>query len=485
MMRSGFNPRRWPLAIKVPALVALFMLGVSIVITNAVLSRLKHTQERHLATLSTTYLEGLATALIPHVLHDDVWEVFDAIDRRASLGGEFGRAEVVVVNGRGQALASSNPQEVPVGSDQSRRGLRFADGQTLIVIESEGQAHALKFLRHQGRVIGQIFADYDISHLLRERQSVLGTLVATNTVLAIMLSALGYWAIRRMLAPLSVLSRQIAQSTVGPVHPVVQISAIAPDSEVGRLMQRYNAMAEAFNERESLSKQLAAEERLASLGRLATGIAHEINNPLGGLFNAIDTMKRHGDQPSVRNQSLELVERGLRGIRDVVRTVLATYRADREQRPLTASDLDDMQFLISPEATRRGVRVQWHNAVADEVALPASQVRQILLNVALNAIAVSPPSRIVDIRISIEGDRLKLQVADEGPGLPLHAKAVLDGLRDGVLSFNDGSGLGLWMTRRMVTELGGSIAYHPRSGGGTFITVALPLSHPVEVRHVA
>jgi signal transduction histidine kinase len=484
MMRPALDPRRWPLAFKVPALVALFMLGVSIVITNAVLSRLKDTQERHLAILSTTYLEGLATALIPHVLHDDIWEVFDAIDRRASLGGEFGRAQVVVVNGRGQVLAASNPQEVPVGSDQSARGLRFSDGRTLIVIEGEGQAHARKLLRHQGRVIGQIFADYDISHLLRERQSVLGTLVATNTAIALMLSALGYWAIRRMLAPLGVLSRQIAQSTVGPVHPV-QISAVAPDNEFGRLMQRYNAMAEALNEREALAKQLAAEERLASLGRLATGIAHEINNPLGGLFNAIDTMKRHGDQPSARTQSLDLIERGLRGIRDVVRTVLATYRADREQRLLTASDLDDMQFLISPEASRRGVQVHWQNAAPDEIALPASQVRQILLNVALNAIAVSPQNGTVDICIMSDAQGLKMQVADQGPGLPSHAQAVLDGVRDAPLSLNEGSGLGLWMTRRMVSELGGSIAYYRKGEGGTLITVMLPVSSPVEARHVA
>ena len=110
-----------------------------------------------------------------------------------------------------------------------------------------------------------------------------------------------------------------------------------------------------------MAKQLAAEERLASLGRLASGLAHEINNPLGGLFNAIDTLKRHGDRPSVRTTSLDLIERGLRGIRDVVRTVLATYRADREQRDLTASDLDDMRFLISPEAARKSIRVHWES----------------------------------------------------------------------------------------------------------------------------
>ena len=482
-MRTALNPRRWPLAFKAPALVALFMLVVSIVITNAVLTRLKDIQERHLATLSTTYLEGLATAVIPHVLHDDIWEVYDAIDRRASLGSGFGRATVVVVDGRGETLASSDPHHVPVGSREPARGEHFKEGQTLIVIEEEGQAHAKKLLRYQGRVIGHIYADYDISHLLQERKTVLGTLVATNTAIALMLAVLGYWAIRRMLSPLGVLSHHLDRGTVGPIHPVMH--AAAPDSEFGRLFQRYNAMAEALNEREALAKQLAAEERLASLGRLASGLAHEINNPLGGLFNAIDTLKRHGERSSVRASSLDLIERGLRGIRDVVRTVLATYRAEREPRHLTAPDLDDMRFLISPEAQRKRIHIHWQNAAEGEVALPATQVRQILLNLALNAIAVTPEGGEVDLRVYCDAGRLILEVSDQGPGLPPHAKAMLVGIRDGAPTFAEGGGLGLWMTRRMITELKGAVACPPRNQGGTLIRIALPVTFPMEPRYVA
>jgi signal transduction histidine kinase len=458
---------------------------VSTVITNAVLTRLKEIQERHLATLSSTYLEGLAAALIPYVLPDDVWEIFDAIDRRASLGGDFGRAKVVVVDERGVTLASSNPKALPTGSVPALPAARFEHGGNLIVVEETGQAYGRKVLRYQGRTIGNIYADYDISHLLKERRTVLGTLVATNAAIALMLAALGYWAIRRMLAPLGVLSRHLDRGAVGPVHPVLPTSAEPPDSEFGRLFQRYNAMAEAVKEREALAKQLAAEERLASLGRLASGIAHEINNPLGGLFNAIDTLKRHGDRPSVRATSLELIERGLRGIRDVVRTVLATYRADREQRDLTASDLDDMHLLIAPEAARKGIRVRWQTTFAEEVALPAGQVRQVLLNVALNAIGASSSGDCVEVDIAYKDDCLRLQVADEGPGLPHDAQAVLSGSHNRPLSLAAGSGLGLWMTHRMVAELNGTIEHEARAEGGTVIRITLPARVRVEARHVA
>ena len=483
-MNRVLNTKRWPLAVKVPALVALLMLGVSVILTNALLSRLRDLQLRQLASLSTTYLDGLAASLTPYVLREDVWEVFDAIDRRTSLGGGFGRANVVVIDGRGLILASSNPRQTPVGSSEASLAERFSNGAALIVDEDLGRAYARKMLTYQGRTIGQLFADFDVSHLLRERREVLGTLIVTNTVIALMLAALGYWTIRRMLAPLGILSRQLDQGIKGVVHPVLPPPAASADSEFGRLFQRYNAMAEALNEREALAKQLAAEERLASLGRLASGVAHEINNPLGGMFNAIDTLKQHGERPSVRFQSLDLIDRGLRGIRDVVRTILATYRADLEPRNLTAPDLNDMRLLLGPEAARRGTRISWSNDVIGELALPAAPVRQILLNIGLNAIAASSNGGAVEVRITCEAKTLLMHVSDQGPGLPLHARLVLDGPRSQLSSFEEGSGLGLWLIRRMVSDLGGEIEYQS-STDGTLISVNLPLHHGVGVRDVA
>src|SRR5918995_2933546 len=106
------------------------------------------------------------------------------------------------------------------------------------------------------------------------------------------------------------------------------------------LFGAFNGMVEAVREREGLARQLADEERLASLGRLASGMAHEINNPLGGILNAVDTLKQHGGRPEVRSRTLDLIERGLKGIRDVVRSTLVTYRADHDgTRSLQPEDI--------------------------------------------------------------------------------------------------------------------------------------------------
>jgi signal transduction histidine kinase len=479
-----FDPRGWPLAFKAPAVVVLFMVAISSGITHAVLDRLKKTQERHLAALSTTYLEGLASAVQPYVLREDIWEVYDAIDRRATLSGGFGRALVVVVNAAGHVIAGSDPAKAPLGAFYQSRSQELAQGQALLVDEPSGKAHGYKALVYQGRDIGRIYADYDIAHLLVEREDVLWTLLASNTVLTALLAALAYWIIRRMLSPLAVLSRHMGQTATGPPQPIALARAGDPDGEFQRLFRRYNSLIEAFAEREELARRLADEERLASLGRLASGMAHEINNPLGGLFNAIDTVKAHGDKVAVRRASLDLIERGLRGIRDVVRTALATYRADPDQNCLAAADIDDLRHLVRPEIERKGIDLDWRSTLAHPIELPATSVRQIVLNLLLNAVAAAPQGGRVSVRTSAENCIFTLCVEDDGPGLPPAAGYLLTGTASRPFTTAHGAGLGLWVTHRIASELKGDIAVARSGWGGARIDIRIPFTQH-ELEHAA
>lgn len=482
---ASLNPLRWPLVVKAPMLFAVFMLVVSVVLTNAVLSRLAETQRRQLAQAASVYLESLASAITPYVLRDDVWEIYDAIERGRAVGAGLGVRQVVVLNPAGRVLASDDPGAFPVGDEAGGRLPVFAPGQTLAIDEPRGLASARKPLRYQERFIGEISASFDLSSQLAERGEVLRTLVLTNAFIALVLAAIGYWLIRRMLAPLKLLSEHLDRSADGGVGAIALPPSMPDDSEFGRLFVRFNAMAEAQNEREALARQLAEEEKLASLGRLASGMAHEINNPLGGLFNTIDTLKRHGGKPPVRASSLDLLERGLRGIRDVVRTTLATYRSDGEQRDLTPNDLDDMRLLVGPEASRKGLRVEWENGLAAPIGLPASSVRQILLNLLLNAAAASPQGGLLRVAIGFEDEVLSLEVEDEGGGLPAEAARWLTGKTDRPFGGVDGVGLGLWLTRRLTVELNGAIEVLQGSGGGALVRVNLPLHQPEALKHVA
>lgn len=484
MTLSSFDPRQWPLAFKAPLLVAAFMLVVSGVMTNAVLSRLRETQERHLAAMSTIYLNGLAAALIPHVLREDIWEIFDTIDRGASLEGGFGRATIVVVDAKGLTLAASDPKRAPVLSQQAYREQAF-QGESMLVDADKARAFARRALVYQDRRIGTIYVDYDVTHLLRERADVLRTLIGTNTAIAVLLAAFGYWIIRRMLRPLRTLSRHLDLGVAGAVQPIPAAEVQGATYEFRRLFRRFNIMADAVNDREAIAKELANEERLASLGRLASGMAHEINNPLGGLFNAIDTLKRHGDKPSVRATSLNLIERGLKGIRDVVRSTLTAYRADRGPSRLAAADLDDVRLLVGPELVRHALSVDWRNMLEGELPTDASALRQVVLNLLLNAIQASPEGGQLIFLATVEAEELLLEVHDEGPGFNDEAEAVLSGESQRPAPIGEGSGLGLWVTRRLLQDLRGRAIVGVSHLGGALVQVRVPLAPVEELRDVA
>jgi signal transduction histidine kinase len=127
-----------------------------------------------------------------------------------------------------------------------------------------------------------------------------------------------------------------------------------------------------------------AEMLIQALRNVAAGVAHEVNNPLGGMLMAIDTY-RCAQSPDARTtRLLDLLERALRQIQESVSALLVEARAD--PHPLTPRDLDDVRTLAQPRLAKSGVRLIWHNAFEAATTLPAAPVRQLLLNLLLNAI---------------------------------------------------------------------------------------------------
>ena len=475
----------WPVVVKVPVLVAGLMVTVSVTTSQVVLWRFAQDQKSNFGLLSGAYLDGLSAAVLPALVRRDTRQLFDALDRTQHdrYAGVEPRFAIVALPNK-TILASSDPRQFPVGSavpdDLSRR---FPAGDGLEIDPDRDRAWLARTLRTEGFLAGRLFAEVDFTASLQGRREILWTLVLVNGCLTLAFALGGYFVLRRMLQPLGVLARYVEQIRAGRVEPISEGYRRRVASEFGQLFDRFNAMARAFSERQTLAARLAEQEKCAMLGRLASRLAHEVKNPLAGMLNAIDTIQTYGDDPAVLQASLDFLRRGLAGIQNVASTTLVTYKGGSEPGVLTAIDLEDLRFLVKHESDARRLRLEWDNGIAEPLSIDGSKVRQITLNLLLNACAASPDGGLVGIAASHSAGWLRLAIADHGPGLPKHLAALLHQEGSTPAPLPESKGLGLWTTGDLVRRLGGHVdVQYP--GIGTRIVVSLPVGLE-EMLHVA
>jgi signal transduction histidine kinase len=472
MMSMISDFRSWPVSWKAPLLAAGLLVAISATISQFVLSRLAADQEANLQSLTDAYLDGVSAAVVQPVVRGDVWETFDALDRaRVHYAGVAARYVIVETADR-RVLAASEPRRFPIRTrvlSTVERQFPTHDGMALNA--DKGKAWLSRTLKIEGHPIGRVLAEIDIAALLKVRRHVFWTLLTVNGVITLAFSAIAYFALKRMLRPLGTLTSYVERVREGRAEPIPEDDRYKLSAEFRRLFDRFNAMARALNEREELAAHLATREKLAVLGKLASGMAHEVNNPLGGMFNALDTLQRHGANPEVRESTVNLLRRGFGHIRNVVRSTLVIYRSEGSLLGLAPSDLDDLRVLVEPEVARKAVHLEWRNNLDVSTPVAAGSVRQATLNLLLNACAATRSGGKISFASRIEGDSVVVVVADTGPGLaPALADYLTQGADAGVVPAD---GLGLWIVRRLVVDQGGVIAV---SCGpiGTSIRVAWP-----------
>lgn len=477
-MTAGLTVRlqSLPLSLRLPLIAAGLMVLVGIVASQQVLSALSAVQEERLRELARLHVDGLAVALGPAVLRRDVWEVFDTLDRATSAGSGQRMVLTVVSDEAGRVIAASDPLRAPVDSDVGP----LAEGaQPIDAIRLSGSAGHIRVaadLDYQGRRVGWIVSELNVADLVAERWRAGLYLLAGNAAATLALAFGGYLAMRRMLKPVARLAGHMGR-TEGTPEPIPATDVPRGDTELARLFQTYNAMSGAVQARAEAERRLAERERFVSLGRLSSSLAHEINNPLGGLLNATDTIRTYPDRPAVVRDAADLLDRGLRHLRDVARATLDHNRMDRTGQLLRPEDFDDLRLLFEPEVARLGQHLDWrvNTALAGLQPHPATLVRQIVLNLLLNAAAAAGPGGAVGLVVDADADAraLHLGITDTGPGLSDAARQRL--MTDEPVQ--PGGGVGLRLVRDLVRQAGGRIDV-ARRGRITEIAVTLPAGAP-------
>jgi signal transduction histidine kinase len=242
-------------------------------------------------------------------------------------------------------------------------------------------------------------------------------------------------------------------------------------------------------ERRRLEQILFDSEKLAATGRLAASIAHEINNPLEAIKNALYllTHKTAPDDPNAK--FLEIATKETDRVSRILRQMLGFYRAPKME-PTNLNDLiEESEGLIEKHLRQHRVRVENDlDAALPTIIASSDQIKQVLLNLMLNAQQAMPRGGTVFVstRVSHGADQeflmsesVHIQIRDTGKGI---AEEHLPHIFEPFFSTKDekGTGLGLWVSQGIVQAHGGSIKLRSRHGRGTTFSVALPIGGPQE-----
>lgn len=243
----------------------------------------------------------------------------------------------------------------------------------------------------------------------------------------------------------------------------------------------------------NLEMQLLMSDRLVSLGTLAAGVAHEINNPLAALLaNAgialqqATTLAHSTDKAADLVECLRDVREAADRIRQIVRDLKMFSRAEEDSRELCAIAplLDSVIRMAWPEI-QHSARVVKEYGEIPPVYASESRLSQVFLNLLVNAGQAIPPGRAeqnevrVTTRLATDG-RVAIDVRDTGPGIPDDVKRRLFTPFFTTKPVGSGTGLGLAICQRIVRSLGGDIVLESQVGYGSCFTVILPAA-PHEV----
>jgi two-component system, NtrC family, sensor kinase len=271
-------------------------------------------------------------------------------------------------------------------------------------------------------------------------------------------------------------------------------------AEEAALLLKIEELTETTTRLTETQAQLVRSERLASVGRLAAGLAHEIGNPLAALIGMQDLLLDGDLPPEAQRDFVQRMRRETERIHAVVRDLLDFARpeghgassqtagaggteggteADARRSADVRAVADDVAALVRAQKDFRGVRVETDAPEGLRVALAGQHLTQVLLNVVLNAGSAIGAAGRTEGRVTIRardlgGGRVRIEVEDDGPGVD---PAVRDRLFEPFVTtkeIGEGTGLGLAVCRGLVESAGGEIGLDPACTAGARFYVVLP-----------
>lgn len=224
-------------------------------------------------------------------------------------------------------------------------------------------------------------------------------------------------------------------------------------------------------------EHLSRAERLASLGTLAAGIAHEINNPLNSILLSAEYAMKHKD-PGFVAQTLKAIAGETRRCGKIIRGVLQFARNER-----TAKSVNDLSKVVAHSVdlvktyvrTPLKVDLELPNREASVVMNP-TEIEQVVVNLVKNAAEASPSGAHVIVKIQPNGTRVKLSIKDHGPGIDASIKSKIFDPFFSTRTGSGGTGLGLSVAHGIILEHGGNVSIESDLGKGALFVIDFPMN---------
>lgn len=217
-------------------------------------------------------------------------------------------------------------------------------------------------------------------------------------------------------------------------------------------------------------------DRLSALGELSAGLAHEIRNPLGSVEGALQILSRSDVKPEVRTEFTELAKKEVDRLKSLLTTFLEFARPRPPQRILIEPPLllDDVAKLAGETAKMSGVSIQVKSSgTIPSVYVDADQIKQVLLNLVLNAVQAMPNGGEIVLAASVQSGKVSLTVKDQGVGIsPEDMEKVFDPF---FTTRSGGTGLGLSIAYQIVSRHDGHISVWRNPDRGVTFSVNLPV----------
>jgi len=285
--------------------------------------------------------------------------------------------------------------------------------------------------------------------------------------------------------PMVELQQKIAELGSGNLN--VSVSFAHRNDEIGDLGRNFNHMVQQLREnREEIERlhrtQMSRAEHFATLGEVATGLAHEIRNPLAGIAGVIEIIGRDLPTSSPARAVVKDVRQEIARINHIVTDLLQTARPHPPK--VRKSDLnttvEHAVMLGRQQAMAKGIEIAFHKDPSlPEVEHDSDQIHQVLLNLLLNAQQAIDQKGRIAVTVERKGQNAVIEVADNGRGItPDHLPNIF---RPFYTTKGDGTGLGLSLARRIVEDHQGRIDVTSAVGKGATFAVVLPLQRTAQI----